>query len=110
MKTYKKIIFVAAYIIVIVVAFLAYALFYNYNYSKYEEYEATQEAKWIARGFSAEFYWKYVYEGGFLSTVWGKNVMTVGFAMILGSMIGAIVLFAISQPQDGRRAQEKKDS
>ena len=97
----RKTVFVAAYIIVVVVAFLAYALLYNYSYSKYEEWVAIQEAKWIARGFSAEFYLKYVQEGGFLSTVWGKNVISVGFALILGSTIGAIVLFVI--PSTARR-------
>ena len=102
-KVNKKTVFVVAYI---VVAFVAYVLFFNYNYSKFKEGEAINEAWWIARGdVNLEFYHGYVQEG-FFSKVYGRNVVNVGIALIFGGSIGALVLAMISDVLSARRKPE----
>ena len=87
-KVNRKTVFAVAYI---VCALIAFGLFFNYSYSQFEEYDAVQRAEWVARGFSAEFYDGYVREGMGM-TVYGRNVMIFGPALIFGGLIGALVL------------------
>ena len=102
-KVNRKAVFVVAYI---VCALIAFGLFLNYSYSQLEEYDAIQRAKWIARGFSAEFYDGYVREGRGMT----ENVVKFGLALIFGGLIGATVLTAISGVLGERHTKKKKDS
>jgi uncharacterized membrane protein (DUF485 family) len=103
-KVNRKTVFAVAYI---VCALIAFGLFFNYSYSQYEEYDAIQRAKWIARGWSAELYDGYVREG-IGATVYGRNVTNFGLVLIFGGLIGAFVLTTISGVLNERRAREKK--
>jgi hypothetical protein len=100
-----KIVFAVAYIIG---ALIAFRLFFDYSYSQYEEYDAAQRARWIARGWSAEEYDGYVREG-FLPTVYGRNVINFGLALIFGGLIGAFILSLVSQVQSEKRTEPKHE-
>jgi hypothetical protein len=96
-KVNKKIVFAVAYI---VVALIGYTLFTKYSFSKYEEERAILEAEFAARfpslkGFEPDYF--------FLSSVWGRNVVWVGLALVFGGLVVAFVLMTISDLLAERR-------
>jgi len=86
-----KIVFAVAYI---VVALIAYCFFFDYSVRKWREEYAALEAEWVAKypslkGYGPEYF--------FFSSVWGRNVVWGGIALVFGGPIGALVLLRISR-------------
>jgi hypothetical protein len=88
-KANKKIVFAAAYI---VVALVGYTLFAKYSLSKYEEERAILEAEYAAifpslKGFEPDYF--------FMSSVWGRNMITVGSVLGLSSPFVIQAIFRV---------------
>jgi len=88
-KVNKKTVFAAAYV---VVALVAYAPFVKYSFSKCREEYALLEAEWVARypslkGFEPDYF--------FMSSLWGRNVVTVGSLLGLGSPFVVLTIFRV---------------
>jgi len=98
-KVNRKIVFAVAYIIV---ALIAYTLFVKYSYAKYDDYTAIKRAEWIAAGHSAEDYDNYAQEP-FRFTVYGRNMVTVGWILALVTPIVFHVVFTV---QDRRKKSQ----
>lgn len=97
----KKGVFVVAYV---VVAFVAFVLFFYYSFSRYSEERAINEAEFLARypslrGFAPDYY-------PFPSSVYGRNVFWFGIVLIFGGLISWLVLTIGSGMLSARRRPE----
>lgn len=90
MKVSVKFVYVVACIVVV----SAYLYFLDYSFAEWREYDDIRRAESIAREGSPDFYDKYEREG-FGMTVYGRNVVNVGLALMFAGLISTFLLAAI---------------
>jgi hypothetical protein len=99
----RKIVLVV--VVYIVVALVAYYFFFDWNKRKWREESDALTAEFLARypnmkGFESDDF--------FFSSVWGRNAVWGGIALLLGSITVAFVLETVSQIRKDKRTRTGK--